>query len=138
MRARRKKSGFVMMDLMTALAIVFIGLYGIFALLSRELGDIKNLYCTDIALMSAEAEVDILRSLDFSELKVCTKGPLIGNPGMLGSLTEGEGSLDIESYPESDGRIKKVTVNISWRPARGGRKEIKLTTLIYGMSSGKQ
>lgn len=127
-----------MMDLMTALAIAFIGLLGILALLSRELGDIKNLYYTDIALMTGEAEVDILRSLDFSELKVCTKGPLIGDPGMLASLTEGEGSLDIESYPGSEGEIKKVTVNISWRPARGGRKEIKLTTLIYGMSSGKQ
>ena len=127
-----------MMDLITALAIVFIGLYGIFALLSRELGDIKNLYYTDIALMSAEAEVDILRSLDFSELKVCTEGALVGNPGMLASLDEGEGSLDIESYPGSEGEIKKVTVNISWSPARGGRREIKLTTLIYGMSSGKE
>ena len=127
-----------MVDLIVALSIVFIGLYGIFALLCKELGDIKNLYYTDIALMSAEAEVDILRSLDFSELKVCTKGPLIGNPGMLASLTEGEGSLDIEFYPESDGRIKKVTVKIGWRPARGGRREIELTTLIYGMSPGKE
>lgn len=127
-----------MMDLIIALSIVFIGLYGIFALLSRELVDIKNLYYTDIALMTGEAEVDVLRSLDFSELKVCSKGPLIGNPGMLGSLTEGKGSLDIESYPGSDGKIKKVTVNISWRPARGGRREIELTTLIYGMSSGEQ
>ncbi len=127
-----------MMDLIIALSIVFIGLYGIFALLSRELGDIKNLYYTDIALMSAEAEVDILRSLDFSELKVCTKGPLIGNPGMLGSLDEGRGTLDIESYPGSEEKIKKVTVNIRWRPGRGGRKQIELTTLIYGMSPGKQ
>ncbi len=137
-RARRKKSGYVMIDVIIALSIVSIGLYAIFALLSKQLVDIKNLYYTDIALMTGEAEVDILRSLDFSELKDCTKGPLIGNPGMLGSLTEGKGSLDIESYPGSEGEIKKVTVNISWSPARGGRREIELTTLIYGMSSGKQ
>jgi hypothetical protein len=135
---RAKRSGFVMIDLITAMAIVSFGFCGIFTLLSRELVDIRNLYYTDIAMMSAEAEVDILRSLDFYELKDCTKGPLVGNPGMFASLDEGKGSLDIESYPGSDGKIKKATVNLSWRPARGGRREIKLTTLIYGMSSGKQ
>ena len=127
-----------MVDLITALAIAFIGLYGIFALLCKELEDIRNLYYTDIALMTVETEVDILRSLDFSELKDCTKGPLMGNPAMLASLDEGEGSLDIESYPGSEGKIKKVRVNMSWKLRGGGAKQIELTTLIYGMSSGKQ
>lgn len=137
-RARRKKSGVVMMDLITAMAVVFIGLCGVFTLLCRELRDIKDLYYRDIALMTAESAVETLRSLSLSELKECNNGPLPGDPMMLDNLKEGKGSLHIRNYPGSDGRIKEVTVNIGWEPTRGGRREIGVTTLIWGRSPGRQ
>lgn len=138
LRRRTSEHGFAMVDLLTALAVALIGLCGIFALVTKELADIRTLYQRDIALMAAKTEMDILRSLDFSELKNCTNASLLENPSILASLKGGKGHLSIRDYAESGNRIKEVTVNISWEPLRGRRKEIKLTTLICDMSLGKK
>ena len=126
----RKKSGIMMMDLITALAIFLVGFYAVFTLLYRQLGSIRNLYYRDIALMAAESELDMLRSLDFSELGDCSRIHLTGNSDMLTRLKDAKTSLDIRSYPVCDGKIKEVTVNIGWRHGRSGRGKIELTTLI--------
>lgn len=125
-----KDKGFALMELVTALAMTGIALGAIFSIFHYGLRQVKSIYHFSLANTIAQTEIEIIRNTSFFQLVHRREASFRGEGEGLEELKNGEGRLVIEDYEGWIGEIKKVTVYVSWLEVKGGKREVKLTTLI--------
>jgi prepilin-type N-terminal cleavage/methylation domain-containing protein len=125
-----KDKGFALIELVTAIAITSIALGAIFLTFHYGLRQVKSVYHFSLANSIAQTEIEIIRSTPFLQLANRKEASFIGEARGLKELKNAEGKLTIEDYEGWVGKIKKVTVCVSWVEAEGRKREVKLTTLI--------
>lgn len=123
-------AGAILMELITAIAIIGIALSPIFSTFYYGLGQIKGIYNMAMATSAAQTEIETIRNTPFSRLTNRQEAPFISQIKSLEEFKEVETKLTIEDYPGETKELKKVMVELSWLEKRGRRKEVKFTTLV--------
>lgn len=124
----RKKNGFTLIEIIFTLLVISIGLGSLYGVLHRGLNHMKTVGGKSYAVVAATSEIEIVKAMPNDEFPDEYVGPFLGKVD-LSALPDGEGVLKIENHEDSDGRLRKVTVTITWTAA-GKDKSFSVATLM--------
>ena len=127
---RQTRTGFTTIELVTALFVMTVGLFGVFQLYHVGIGKIRVLNESAIAMRSLQNEVETLRSLPFAERRKGDKpGFMSVTPG-LESLVNVQQYVSMNEYEDGRLPVLHVTAEIAWTGENGRTIRKNLTTLI--------
>ena len=126
-RTTRKKHSFSLIELIVAIAVIVIGFFSIYDLVTVGIAQTHQIEQARIALAVAQSEIEMLRATDFAKLAPQENGAFLSETPTLKQLHDGTGVLTIRSRSE---RLREIIVTVRWTAARRGTRTIALSTLI--------
>jgi len=106
----KKISGFTLMELMIAIAILIIALTGLLAIFARLLSLNENARKLTLATVACQDKMEQIRKSDFSTLYAAYNGTNFDPSGFPAGEAKGAVSID-----NTDPKLLKVYVSVSWR-----------------------
>lgn len=130
MRKNKHQSGMMMIELVCALFIVTVGLFGVLQMYTLAFE--KSSYVAEytIALRALENEIETLRALPFEALDTGHDLPFRSETPEIDRLVNAQGMVAIENPVEGPDALKEITVSVRWTGEHGRRIEKSLTTLM--------
>lgn len=126
---RDRREGIVLLELVTALVIVSVGLLGIVQMYQIGVAKVRESQRRTIALHALDNEIETLRALPRSELPQGRNLPWRSDPAPIVGLHDAEATVDIQPYaPNPD--LMSVVVRIRWR--EGGRAVRREVATLMG------
>ena len=122
--------GFTLLELVAALFVVSLGLFGVIQLLHFGVANTHALNEAKLATRAVQNEIETLRALPYSALRNVEGGPFVSEPAELAPMVNVKPRLTIQDYDEGAPPLKHVTATVSWTGEHGRRIEKTLTTLI--------
>ena len=119
-----------MLELMAALFVLSVGLFGAVQMYHVGTGKLKALHETSIALAAIENEMETLRALPFAALQNTDNGPFLSETPALAQLVKPVPKVVIANYSPDCPGLKQVTVSVRWIGEHGRTIEKSVTTLI--------
>lgn len=126
----KRKRGFTLIELTTALFIFSTALLGTIQLYHVGLNKIKVVGESRHAMQAALNQVELIRSMPFSELTERQDAPFIGASDDLESLSQAQPTLTIRNHPDPALKLKEVTVSVRWTGEHGRTITMTITTLV--------
>lgn len=121
-----KKSGFTLLEVLLATIIVTVGVVALVGAFSRGLFATADIENTDRALKIAEANMEMLKNKNFTDINTTTKVSALltnlsfSNFNVSGSVAEGQNPM-------------QVNITVKWN-VKGGQTNVTLTTLVANYS----
>jgi len=115
------KKGFSLIELMVAVAILAMAIFGIFHAYSAGFMGMADARDRTVATNYAQEKMEDIRNKSFD--KITDESPA-NIPG-----TKFERKVDVAD--EVAGKLKKVTTEVSWSDRDGNSKYVVIETLIY-------
>ncbi len=128
LRVIRKKNGFSLIEIIFTLAVLSIGLGSLYGVLHNGMKHMRTVGGKSYAVVAATSEIEIVKAIPNNEFPDEYEGPFLGKVDF-SALPDGEGVLKIEDHEDSEGRLRKVTVTITWTAA-GKDKSFSVATLM--------
>ncbi|MBI4559177.1 MAG: hypothetical protein HY706_16455 [Candidatus Hydrogenedentes bacterium] len=122
--------GFSLIELIGALAIVTIGLFGAFQMFHYSLQKTDFLRELAIVQQTLQNEIESLRALPYAELVNTDGRYFVSRTPALDELVNVTSRVSIRDYPDGTPGLKEVIVSLEWASRDGRMIEKQLTTLI--------
>jgi hypothetical protein len=120
---RDSRAGIALLELVTALLIVTIGLFGVIQMYQVGIGRIQEAQRMALAVRLIDNEIETLRSMPFGALQDGEDMPWVTGADIIG-LHDAAGGVDVAAFAGDD-RLKQVSVRLAWREgARTVRREV--------------
>ena len=126
-RSNLNLKGFSLIELMVAVAILAMAIFGIFQAYSAGFMGMVDARNVTVASNYARERMEEIKNKSFGDITVTgdpTANPPVDIPG-----TKFKRKVTVANEVEDE--LKKVTTVISWDDRNGIYKEVKLETLIY-------
>lgn len=137
-QSARRNGGWSLVELMTALFVLSLGLMGVIQTYHFGLDKIRTMRESGIATRIVQNEVETLRALPFSALDDRKNAPFISPAPGLERLVNGTPALTIRPHPDPALRLKEATVSLRWSGDNGRTMERSATTLIADKGMAKR
>ncbi len=128
MKTAARNDGFSLIELIITLFIIAVGLGSLYAVMYRGLDHMRIAGSRNYAVVAAASELEIIKAMSKTKLPDNYAGAFKGKVD-LSALNNARGTLKIEDYKESGGRLKVVTAAVNWTMA-GKKKRVTLSTLL--------
>lgn len=112
-RAYRNREGIALLELITALVIVSIGLLGVVQMYQIGIAKIRETQRRAIAMRAIDNEIETIRAVPHHELVTGTNLPWRSDVTPLEILNEPSATLDIK--PSTRPSLLELTVRLQWR-----------------------
>ena len=119
------KNGFSLIELMVAVAILAIAIFGIFHAYSVGFMGMADARDRTVATNYARKEMENLKNMSFNSLGIVEQTPFT-----IPTPTKFSGTKTIEIWNDNVD-LKKVTTEVSWFDRNGNSKNVVTETLIY-------
>ncbi len=106
-----KKSGFTLLELMIAAAVLIVAISGLLATFTGLLSLNENSGSLSLAITAVQDKMEEIRNSDFSTLFATYNGENFEPDGF--SPSEAEGNISIDNTTNPD--LLEVAVSVSWR-----------------------
>jgi Tfp pilus assembly protein PilV len=124
------RAGFSMIELVTALFVLTLGLFGTVQTYHVAMDKIRAARENAIAVRAIQNEVEVLRSMPFGELTDKANAPFSRPAPELDALVRATPEVSISPYGDAALRLKEVTVSVRWSGDNGRMITKAVTTLI--------
>ena len=124
-KQRSNLKGFSLIELMIAVAILAMAIFGIFHAYSVSFMGMVDARDITVTTNYARKEMENLKNMSFDSLYIVFQESFT-----IPTSTKFSGTKTIEIW-NSNVDLKKVTTVISWNDRNGNTKEVMLETLIY-------
>ena len=114
---RSRREGIALLELVTALVIISIGLLGVVQMYQIGIGKIRESQRRTIALHAIDNEIETLRALPSTEFSAGRELPWRSDVAPLDVLQDAHTSLDVEPF-EGHSPLLKVVARLRWREGR--------------------
>lgn len=128
----KARQGFMLIELVVALFILAVGLFGVIEIFHFGLGKLHATQESRIAMRAVQNEIETLRGMPFDELAAAEDAPFVSETPEMERLVNVRAGVTIRDYPEGEGKLREVTVTVVWTGEKGRRIEKRLTTLVAG------
>jgi type II secretory pathway pseudopilin PulG len=122
--------GFLMIELVAALAVLTIGLLGVVQTYHFGMDKIRTMRESAIALRAVQNEIETLRALPFANLVDVENGPFVSQTPDLEQLVKATPALTIRPYSDPRLRLKEVAACVRWVGDNGRIMQRAATTLM--------
>ena len=136
-RAIRHQHGFSLIELVSALSVLSIGLLGVVQSYHYGIDKIRTMREASIAGRAVQDQIEALRAIPFAELTDRDKAALVSPAPDLSQLVNATPTLTIRPYSDSALRLKEVEVSIRWTGDNGRTMKQSATTLIADKEPAK-
>ena len=126
----RNQSGVTLLELIAALFVLTVGMFGVIQMYHYGLGKMHALNESAVAMEAVQNEIETLRSLPYSQLRNTDSGHFVSETPALARLVNATPRVRINDSSQGAKRLKEVTVSIKWTGENGRTIEKKVTTLI--------
>jgi len=133
----RKYSGFALVELIAALFILTIGMFGVIQMYHFGMAKMHAMNESAVAIRAVRNEVETLRAVPFDELRNVEAGPFRSETPAVAELVNVVPAVAIKDYGDGTQRLKEVTVAIEWTGEHGRLIRKSVTTLIADKGSGE-
>ncbi|MBX7255186.1 MAG: prepilin-type N-terminal cleavage/methylation domain-containing protein [Candidatus Hydrogenedentes bacterium] len=123
---RHRDAGFTLLELMCAIFVLTIGVFGVIQMFCFGLDKVRALSDTNVAMRAIQNEVETLRAAPFSELVAGASGFRSLTPE-IDRFVKVKPEVRIEDAAFA---LKKVTVSLMWSGDNGRQITKSVTTLI--------
>jgi hypothetical protein len=127
-KAISKNHGSSLIELLFTIIVIAVGLGSLYAVLFRGMDYMKTIGGKNYAVVAAASELELVKAMGGDEFPDEYDGPFLGQVD-ISTLPDGKGTLKIEDYEGSGGRLKKVTAIVKWTAA-GKWKSISVSTIV--------
>lgn len=121
--------GFTLLELLAALFILTVGLFGVIQMHHVGLGKLRVLNESIVASHAVQNEIEHLRALPFAALQNVQNGPFHSKSPEPARLVNAKPAVTIEDFRGTP-RLKKVTASLAWTGEYGRTIRKSVTTLI--------
>jgi prepilin-type N-terminal cleavage/methylation domain-containing protein len=128
-RSRRRASGFTLVEVILAIALVTVGFLGAMSLVTSTSVTNRRAREESAAYRACRHELENLRGMSWSALTTRTNAAFVGDVPELSELSSATGQLTIATY-NSDPSIRRITLTVSWSEPRLGSQSWSMTTLV--------
>ncbi len=126
---RSNLSGFSLIELMVAVAILALAIFGIFHAYSTGFMGMADARDRTVATNYAREAMEDIKNMDFDSLEIIDETSFtIPAPTKFGRI------VIVDDY-DSIADLKTITTTVSWEDRNGDTKEVILETLIYNNNS---
>ena len=127
-KRRSNLKGFSLIELMVAVAILAMAIFGIFHAYSVGFMGIADARDITVATNYAREAMEEIKNKPFEIIEIIgeTRTPINENKGKFSILA----TIQNESSGRTD--LQKVIATVSWENRKGETKEVKLEMLVYG------
>ena len=129
-RSKKRKAGFSLVELMAALFVLSVGLFGAVQSYNVGLDKIRVLREECLAARIVQNEVETLRALPFAQLADREKAPFVSKPSGLVLLHNAAPAVTVHPHADPGLALKEVSVSLRWTGEHGRTMEKAVTTLI--------
>jgi len=129
-RSARTCRGFALLELIAALFILTMGMFGVVQMYLFGLDKMRAMNETAVAMRAIQNEVETVRAMPFDELRNVEAGPFRSETPETAELVNAVPAVTIRDYDGGARRLKEVTVSIRWTGEHGRTITKRVTTLI--------
>ena len=130
--------GFTLLELVTALFVLTVGLLGVITMYHFGIGKLRYLNENAVALRAVQNEIEALRAKSFEAVEPVAGGSFISETPEARRLTGARASVTIADYPDAEGELKEITARLTWRGDQGRQITKTATTLIANTGPAPQ
>jgi Tfp pilus assembly protein PilV len=130
MRLLKNETGMSLIELTAALFVLTVGMFGVIQMYHFGLNKMHALNETTVTMHAIQNEIEMLRSLPFSELHNTDKAQFVSETPALSRLVNAKPHVTITDHGEASRRLKHVTVSITWTGENARTIQKSVTTLI--------
>ncbi|MBI5092736.1 MAG: hypothetical protein HZB26_09885 [Candidatus Hydrogenedentes bacterium] len=124
------KLGFSLLELITALFVLTVGLLGSIHLYFRGIEAMNTVREAALVSSAIRNEVETLRAQPFAALQNGANRPFVSSTPGIDRLPNLHAAVSIEDAFEPSKRIKKITVDAAWSGEHGRTVHRTATTLV--------
>ena len=128
--ARERRSGYSLIELLAAIAVLSAGLMGVIQTYHVGLEHIRTLREYAIARQAVQNEIETLRALPFEALQDRKNAPFVSSALDLDKLVNAAPAVTIRPSADPTLRLKRVSVAIRWTGENGRTLREGVATLI--------
>ena len=121
---RLSKKGLSLIELMVAVVILAMAIFGIFNAFSSAWMGMANARDRTVATNYAREKMEDIKNKPFSE--ITNESPAADIPGQ----TKFKREVTVD---DSIANLKKATTTVSWKNRKGVGKEVELVTLVFNL-----
>ena len=128
-KRRSNLNGFSLIELMVAVVILALAIFGIFQAFSTSFQGMADARDRTVATNLAQEKIEGIKNIPFADINTY----ITDNNGTT-VISGKEFTINIVSVnyeEEADDNLKRVTTKISWSDRNGNSKEVVTETLIY-------
>ena len=122
--------GIALLEAVTALFVVAIGLFGSFQMFQYCIDEIRAINEYGTAARVVRNELETLRAQPFDAIELGPGRPFVSSSPELETLAAARTFTDTKADPAMPTRLKQVTAVVRWRTEHGRFAERRLTTLV--------
>ncbi len=122
------KNGFLLVELVTAIALLSLTIAITFSVLLTSTEKILSLHNAITAKNAALNQLEILAQTPFDNLKITKNRPITFSSPLSACLKDFNGTYIIQ-YFNNDGTLKKIEITVQWKEKFASRK-MKFTSLV--------
>ncbi len=130
-----RHSGFALIELIAALFILTIGLFGVIQMYRFGLSKMRAMNESVIAIRAIQNEVETLRAMRFDELENADAAPFRSETPAATELANATCAVTICDYGDGGLPLKEVTVTLRWTGEHGRTITKSVKTLIADRGS---
>ena len=135
-RFDKPPGGFSLIELITALAVLSVGLLGTIQAYHFGLDKVRSMRETSVASRAVQDQIEALRSKPFAALADQDHGRFAGPAPDLEGLVNATPTLTIRPYSDPALCLKEVRASVRWTGDGGRTMERSATTLIVDKEHG--
>ncbi len=125
-----RRDGFALIELITALFILTIGMFGVIQMYHFGLAKMQAMNESAVAIRAVRNEVETLRAIPFDKLQNVEAAPFRSETPAMAELVNVVPAVAIKDYDGRAKRLKEVTVAITWTGEHGRTIKKSVTTLV--------
>ena len=115
-RQRFRRRGFVLLDILTALAVLSTGVFVAMVFFRAHVRELRYMQERFAAILLAESEIEYLRALPYEDIRVGESRPVSLRLQSAGQLREATGRLAVQEIKPG---LKTAEVRIRWVSPKG-------------------
>lgn len=132
-RSRSDNAGFSLVEMVVALSVLTVGALGALQMYNVGLSNAAALKERVLARTLVENELQRIKAAPFARLEDAAKKAFAAGQLQDSELHLAEGTAEVRDYPELDGALKEVEVQLRWIGRKGGLKTYSATILVADM-----